>query len=474
MLKWIKPGITILFVCIVFLGCVNHTPSVESEKIPGTATTGYHQFDFEDYQPVDAEGYVKKVDNFTIIFDPSASMTEVYEASYECIACHRDYQDPGFAEKHAVRYGGHEFERKNTASVKSNSEADEKPSTVKKADEAYALDCNRCHQDSHYSKFKFAKQIAQGLNQAIPELDYTGTLRTFGYPVYVNFNYGLKANDNKAFLKYDKKEYSRAIRKILEADGVSPLGFTLEATGKDWYDRQGKIAVIIISDGVGMGEKEVLAAEDLKARYGDNICIYTILIGNSPNGRRVMNRIALRGQCGLAVNGDLLMDKEKMDNFVRKIFLTRAQPDKGCDGDGDGIANAIDDCPGTKPGLKVGENGCWDLVFLSDVLFDFDKYTLKPEGFIAMEQVVGMLTRYPFLDLHISGHTDNFGSMDYNIKLSKRRAKAGLDYLVKRGIDPSRMSISWHSYSIPVATNDNPTGRALNRRLEFKFQKRQN
>ena len=223
-----------------------------------------------------------------------------------------------------------------------------------------------------------------------------------------------------------------------------------------------------------MGEKEVLAAEDLKARYGDNICIYTILIGNSPNGRRVMNRIALRGQCGLAVNGDLLMDKEKMDNFVRKIFLTRAQPDKGCDGDGDGIANAIDDCPGTKPGLKVGENGCWDLVFLSDVLFDFDKYTLKPEGFIAMEQVVGMLTRYPFLDLHISGHTDNFGSMDYNIKLSKRRAKAGLVYLVKRGIDPSRMSISWHSYSIPVATNDNPTGRALNRRLEFKFQKRQN
>ena len=147
MLKWIKPGITILFVCIVFLGCVNHTPSVESEKIPGTATTGYHQFDFEDYQPVDAEGYVKKVDNFTIIFDPSASMTEVYEASYECIACHRDYQDPGFAEKHAVRYGGHEFERKNTASVKSNSEADEKPSTVKKADEAYALDCNRCRSE---------------------------------------------------------------------------------------------------------------------------------------------------------------------------------------------------------------------------------------------------------------------------------------------------------------------------------------
>jgi OmpA-OmpF porin, OOP family len=84
-----------------------------------------------------------------------------------------------------------------------------------------------------------------------------------------------------------------------------------------------------------------------------------------------------------------------------------------------------------------------------------------------------MLTKNPLLDLHISGHTDNFGSMAYNIILSKRRAQAGHDYLVKRGIDPDRISISWHSYSIPVATNDNAAGRALNRRLEFKFQKQQ-
>ena len=85
--------------------------------------------------------------------------------------------------------------------------------------------------------------------------------------------------------------------------------------------------------------------------------------------------------------------------------------------------------------------------------------------------MVGMLTKYLFLDLHISGHTDNFGTMEYNIQLSKRRATAGLDFLVKRGIDPKRMSIGWHSYSIPVATNDTAVGRALNRRLEFKFTK---
>jgi len=447
------PGIVILLFGIVFFGCSSHTPPVVDEKVLETASAGYHRFDFEDYQPVDTKGYVKKVDNFTIIFDPSASMTEVYTASYECIACHTDYQEAVYAENHAVKYGGSEF-----------SEKDKKQ---------YAMDCVRCHQDDpHYTKFEFAKELTKGFNQSIPDLDFIATLRTFGYPVYVNLNHGLKENDNKKYVKYDKKNYARAIRKILDADGVSPLAQTLEATAKDWYDHEGKIAVVVISDGVDMGDKDILAAEDLKARYGDEVCIYTVLIGNSPSGRSVMNKIALSGQCGIAINGDLLMEKEKMADFVRKIFLTRAQPN--LDSDGDGVANSMDDCPGTKSGLKVDENGCWDLILLSDVLFDFDKFNLKPEGIVALEQVAEMLQKYPFLDLHIGGHTDNFGSMAYNITLSKQRAKSGVDYLVKRGIAPNRLTMSWHSYSIPVATNDTPAGRALNRRLEFKFKKRQN
>nr|MDA3787719.1 OmpA family protein [Desulfobacula sp.] len=270
-------------------------------------------------------------------------------------------------------------------------------------------------------------------------------------------------------------DYGRAIDKILDADGVSPLYLTLDAVGRDWYDHEGKIAIIVVSDGMDMGTKEFLAAEDLKARYGENICIYTILIGNDPSGKRIMNRIALAGQCGLAVNGDQLLEKEKMGDFVRTIFLKSPQPGidcDNCDEDGDGVPDCRDDCPGTKPGLKVDKNGCWYAVLQADVLFDFDKYNLKPEGIIALEQIVNQLNKYPLMDLHISGHTDNFGSMEYNIELSKKRAQAGLDYLVKKGVDPKRVSISWHSYSIPVASNDTPAGRALNRRREFKFKKR--
>ena len=451
----IIPKIITLLFCIIFSGCVDHAPPVVENKVLKATSKGYHKLYFEEYQPVNADGYVKKVDNFTIIFDPSASMTQAYMPSYDCIVCHTDYQDTGYAEKHAVRYGGPEF--------------------AKKDKKQYAMDCNLCHHDLAYSKFEFAKGLTKSFNQSIPELDFIGTLRTFGYPVYTNFNYGFKKDDNTKYLKYNKKEYGRAIAKILDADGVSPLDMTIDAVAKDWFDKKGKIAVIIVSDGMDMGEKDFLAAEDLKARYGEDICIYTILIGNDPSGRRIMNRIALAGQCGITVDGDQLLDKEKMADFVRKVFLKNPQPGidcDDCDSDGDGVPDCRDDCPGTKPGLIVDKNGCWHPIFQADVLFDFDKYNLKPEGIIALGQVVDYLNKYPLMDLHISGHTDNFGTMEYNIQLSKRRAQAGLDFLVKKGIDPKRLSISWHSFSIPVASNDNPAGRALNRRLEFKFKKR--
>lgn len=170
-------------------------------------------------EPVDAEGFVKKVDNFTIIFDPSASMTESYTPSQPCASCHTAFKDLEKAKQHAVRYGGREF--------------------VEAEEEAYYMDCNRCHQNALYSKFHFAKALTRSFNQAIPELDYTGTLRTFGYPAYINFEYGFKPKDNSKFLVYDKADYDRALRKIFDADGVSPLAPTLYATGRDWLRKRG-------------------------------------------------------------------------------------------------------------------------------------------------------------------------------------------------------------------------------------------
>jgi OmpA-OmpF porin, OOP family len=445
----IKVKMAILILCLVVVGCMKQSPPEVNKSVIQNATLKYHRFHIDIYDPIDTTGYVKKVDNFTVMFDPSASMTEVYVPSYECVACHIDFQDQTFAQNHAVKYGGSEFEKKDAV--------------------VYASDCNRCHQDPAYSKFEFAKGVSKAFNQTIPDFELTGMIRTFGEPVYHSIHYGLDPKDNTKKLKYDRYEYGRGFDKIFQAKGASPLYGSLSEVSKDWFDDKGDIAVIVVSDGKDMDEREVQAAMDLKNRYGDRICIYTILIGNDPFGRSVMDRIAQSGKCGVALNGDQLLDKKRMEKFTRSVFLKRASKEYIAM-DGDGIPDWCDLCPGTKEATDAG----WDLVIQADVLFDFDKYNLKPEGIAALEQITQYLKQNPMLNLHISGHTDNFGSMAYNITLSKQRALSGYNYLVNKGIAPQRLSMSWHSYTILVATNETPEGRALNRRLEFEFLNQKN
>jgi OOP family OmpA-OmpF porin len=68
------------------------------------------------------------------------------------------------------------------------------------------------------------------------------------------------------------------------------------------------------------------------------------------------------------------------------------------------------------------------------------------------------------------GHTDSVGSVDYNQKLSERRAQAVKAYLVSKGVDPAMISTSGKAGSEPVASNETSAGRAGNRRTEIEFQ----
>ena len=71
--------------------------------------------------------------------------------------------------------------------------------------------------------------------------------------------------------------------------------------------------------------------------------------------------------------------------------------------------------------------------------------------------------------IEISGHTDNRGSLETNTKLSNTRAKSVVEYLIQKGISPSRLKYKGYAYTQPIASNDNETGRQLNRRVEFKI-----
>lgn len=107
----------------------------------------------------------------------------------------------------------------------------------------------------------------------------------------------------------------------------------------------------------------------------------------------------------------------------------------------------------------------WVLV---GVNFDFNKATLKSESYPILFHAVQVLLMNPDMRVEIQGHTDNIGSEDYNMKLGEKRAQAVKDYLVARGISADRLSTRSFGESQPIADNKTASGRAMNRRVEFK------
>jgi outer membrane protein OmpA-like peptidoglycan-associated protein len=105
-------------------------------------------------------------------------------------------------------------------------------------------------------------------------------------------------------------------------------------------------------------------------------------------------------------------------------------------------------------------------LILKNVFFDFDLYNLKKESRAELDRLYAFLMDNPNVKLELAGHTDNWGPYEHNITLSTNRAKAVLDYLVAKGVDPARLTYKGYGPDVPIATNDTDEGRALNRRTE--------
>ncbi len=105
---------------------------------------------------------------------------------------------------------------------------------------------------------------------------------------------------------------------------------------------------------------------------------------------------------------------------------------------------------------------------LNNILYDFDKATLRPESVVELDRLVIILNEQATIKVEISSHTDFKGSDAYNQKLSQARAKSVTDYLTQKGISKNRLVAKGYGESKPVATNDTEEGMQLNRRTEFK------
>jgi outer membrane protein OmpA-like peptidoglycan-associated protein len=104
---------------------------------------------------------------------------------------------------------------------------------------------------------------------------------------------------------------------------------------------------------------------------------------------------------------------------------------------------------------------------MSDVLFEFGKYALRPEAREKLAKVSGILLSFPGLTLEVDGYTDNVGSDEFNQKLSEERAGAVRDYLVSQGVPLDSITTRGFGKTNPIASNDTSEGRQENRRVEL-------
>jgi len=122
----------------------------------------------------------------------------------------------------------------------------------------------------------------------------------------------------------------------------------------------------------------------------------------------------------------------------------------------------------TNAGDMQREIGAAGRVAVYGVHFDFDRDTLRPDSKPQLEEIARLLNGAPGLRVLIVGHTDGAGAMEYNQKLSERRARSVLEALARDyGVNRGRLMAAGVGMAAPVATNRTDEGRAKNRRVEL-------
>ncbi len=317
-------------------------------------------------------------------------------------------------------------------------------------------------------KFLHAKDLITCMNQTIPGIELNGGIRVFGKVLpEEGLIYGMTG--------YTKAGVDDGLASIEKTGGFSPITESITLAGTDLEETTGKTAVILFSDGKNTdGSDPVAAAKEMKGRFGDDICIYTVLLGESAKGKAVMDGIAEVGKCDftIATDAKTLISTNAMTDFVVNVFLKKgAKVRPPMDSDGDGVTDNIDKCPDTPKGIKVDRVGCpipikEKISITLHIEFDFDKDDVRPEYNPQIEEVANFLKAYPDKDVSLEGHTDSEGSDAYNDDLSKRRAESVKNVLIEIfGIDAAKITTEGYGEARPVATNETAEGRQQNRRV---------
>jgi OOP family OmpA-OmpF porin len=383
--KHLINGLLLLVFAFVVSGCAS---VVTQETMSDTCTS-------KNANALIRQGYQKKVDNFIIVQDASATMGERGQDKFDYDA---------------------------------------------KINDPY----------NYFTKLNDSTDLLNCLNNSMPDnFDVMGGMRVFG-PTSPDKGLVYGMTD------YTKAGLLNAISGTNKTGGVTPIANALITGGYDLLDtpgltdNPGPTAMILFSDGMNTESSDpVAAASAVKQMYGNNICIYTVLIGESSAGKAVMEQIADASNCGYATDSSKIGNPAGMDQFVVDVFLVKVAK------------------PAAKPAYRPPEKISMTLL----IEFDFDKDVVRPQHHGDVKRIADMLNKYPGAKAELEGHTDNMGTDAYNMDLSKRRVENVKKYLAQKfNISPSRVSTVAYGESKPVASNKTSEGRQRNRRVVANIQ----
>jgi OOP family OmpA-OmpF porin len=284
-------------------------------------------------------------------------------------------------------------------------------------------------------KFDQAKNGILGMNQAISTLKLNTGLHIIGDTVATRESL---TNDSLIYgmTDYSPTAFAQAVNSV-QIKGLTPISIPLLKSIETLTGSTGKIAVIIVSDGLQVsGDKTPPeeAAARLKAAYGDRICIYTILMGDAAAGQNTMAAVARAGECGFATAENAIASTTGMNDFIEKVFFEKISP----------------------PPVS----------FLLNVKFDLDRDTIRPDAKDNLDEIGSFLAGHPQISISLEGHTCDMGSERYNDTLSQQRAESVKRYLIQQfNINPARLSTAGYGFSRPIASNATEEGRQQNRRV---------
>ena len=284
------------------------------------------------------------------------------------------------------------------------------------------------HKRTGQIKMIMARTALLAVNDRIPELGYTGSIRTFA-----------PARQLVAQQTYSRAAFAAGFNRLRDTGEVfgrlTPMGDGIAHWSKAVYaSLPAPTAVIIVSDGENNRGSDPLAAARAAIAANPDMTFHVISVADTTAGQAVLDSFA-KLKNGTSVMAENLVPRTpNVDQFVRDVF-------------------------------------CGGRIVLRSVQFAFDSAVINRESAAVLDELVNILRKDGGnMPIIISGHTCSIGSAAYNQGLSERRANAVRAYLVKQGMNANNITARGFGLTQPKFDNSTEEGRRLNRRAEIDFR----